>query len=181
MIDAAKAGFRTNGMVATGFTEVIANSGAARGAIYHHFPGGKEELAAAVVGSTADNVEGALHLLFSGNESPIDALIAGVDLLADAFDERLGFGCAIAPAVLEAAGSTTIVDAAAAAFDRWQRVIREALAAAPAHSVRQPSSGDAASLIVASLEGALILSRAARSSQPIRAVGHAVAALLRPT
>ena len=35
---------RRNGLAGTSFTEVLADSGAARGAIYHHFPGGKSEL-----------------------------------------------------------------------------------------------------------------------------------------
>ena len=125
MIDAAKAGFRAHGSVATGLTEVLASSGAARGAIYHHFPGGKEELAAAVVVSTADNVEAAIRMLFATSTSPVEALAGAIDLVATAVEQRQGFGCAIAPAVLEASGSRAILDAADDAFTRWQTAIRD--------------------------------------------------------
>lgn len=175
MIDAAKSGFRAHGMVATGFTEVLAASGAARGAIYHHFPGGKEELAAAVVASTADNVEVAIRALFATSASPHDALMAAVDLVASAVDQRQGFGCAIAPAVLEASGSRAILDGADDAFIRWQRAIREGFEAfGDAASMDGPGTDAIAALVVASLEGALILSRAAGSSQPVRRVGRAL-------
>lgn len=179
MVDAAKSGFRSHGMVATGFTEVLAASGAARGAIYHHFPGGKDELAVAVVASTADNVEAAIRMLFANSTSPGQALAAAIDLVAVAVEQRDGFGCAIAPAVLEASGRRAILDAADDAFTRWQRAIREGF-----ESFGHPSDVDldaVASLVIASLEGALILSRAAGTSEPVRRVGSALTALLTPS
>jgi len=45
MIEAAAWSLRTRGLAATSFTNVLEASGAARGAIYHHFPGGKDDLA----------------------------------------------------------------------------------------------------------------------------------------
>lgn len=175
MIDAAKAGFRAKGMVATGFTEVLEASGAARGAIYHHFPGGKQELAAAVVTSTGDNIEAAIRALFAGSPSPVDALTAAVELVAAAVDQREGFGCAIAPAVLEASGSTAVLQAADDAFDRWQSAIRDGLG----HG--RDDASDLATLVVASIEGALVLSRAHGSSEPVRRVGRALATLVAVT
>src|SRR4051794_1542815 len=44
MIDAAVESIRRHGVAGTSFTEVLTHSGAARGAIYHHFPGGKADL-----------------------------------------------------------------------------------------------------------------------------------------
>jgi TetR/AcrR family transcriptional repressor of lmrAB and yxaGH operons len=171
MIDAAKAGFRANGMVATGFTEVLEASGAARGAIYHHFPGGKEELAAAVVTSTGDNIEAAIRALFASSPSPAQALATAVELVATAVEERDGFGCAIAPAVLEASGSTAVLQAADDAFARWQAAIVDGLGAGA-------DGADLAALVVAAIEGALVLSRAAGSNEPVRRVGRALAAVL---
>src|SRR5690242_20447853 len=46
MVRAAVELFRERGYAATSFGDVLARSGAPRGSIYHHFPGGKEELAA---------------------------------------------------------------------------------------------------------------------------------------
>src|SRR5215212_7637164 len=45
MIRSAALLFRRKGVDGTAFSDVIAHSGAPRGSIYHHFPGGKAELA----------------------------------------------------------------------------------------------------------------------------------------
>lgn len=179
MIDAAKAGFRARGMVATGFTEVLETSGAARGAIYHHFPGGKEELAAAVVRSTGDNITAAITELFAASPPPAVALATAVELIAAAVDAQDGFGCAVAPAVLEAAGSEAILAAGDDAFGRWQQAISDALAkCSRAGKAEPPHRDDVAALVVAAFEGALILCRAAGSSEPLHRVGRVLGLVL---
>ena len=45
MIASAAELFREQGYSATGFRDVVEHSGAPRGSIYHHFPGGKAQLA----------------------------------------------------------------------------------------------------------------------------------------
>ena len=49
MVESAALLFREQGYSGTGFNAVIEHSGAPRGSIYHHFPGGKAELAAETV------------------------------------------------------------------------------------------------------------------------------------
>src|SRR3989440_11061505 len=44
MIETAALVMRERGVEATSFSEVLARSGAPRGSIYHHFPGGKAQL-----------------------------------------------------------------------------------------------------------------------------------------
>src|SRR5437868_15427395 len=44
MIETAAVVMRERGVEATSFSEVLARSGAPRGSIYHHFPGGKSQL-----------------------------------------------------------------------------------------------------------------------------------------
>ncbi|MDT7695716.1 MAG: TetR/AcrR family transcriptional regulator, lmrAB and yxaGH operons repressor, partial [Pseudonocardiales bacterium] len=44
MITAARRLFRERGYLGTAFSDVLAESGAPRGSVYFHFPGGKEEL-----------------------------------------------------------------------------------------------------------------------------------------
>src|SRR5918998_5976823 len=45
MIRSAATLFRRRGIEGTSFSDVLAHSGAPRGSIYHHFPGGKAQLA----------------------------------------------------------------------------------------------------------------------------------------
>src|SRR5438105_11716785 len=50
MLDSTVQLLRHNGYSGTGFREVVAHSGAPRGSIYHHFPGGKTQLGVEAVG-----------------------------------------------------------------------------------------------------------------------------------
>lgn len=165
MIDAAKAGFRTNGYAATSFSDVLERSGAARGAIYHHFPGGRQELTVAAISSTADNIAIALEHA-AADHSPREGFhraIAGLtDLVAR---EHGGSGCPITPAILDAAGDTDVLAAGDVAFRRWQQVLIDH------HGLDQ----SAAALVVAAIEGALVMCRAARSSEPLELVAERLA------
>src|SRR6266436_3075441 len=56
MIRSAAALFGSRGLSGTSFSDVLADSGAPRGSIYHHFPGGKKPLAADAIGWTLAQV-----------------------------------------------------------------------------------------------------------------------------
>src|SRR2546428_9746694 len=56
MVRSAASLIRTRGVNATSFSEVLADSGAPRGSIYHHFPNGKEQLAADAIRWTSERV-----------------------------------------------------------------------------------------------------------------------------
>ena len=49
MVEGASRVLARRGLHATSFSEVLAVTGASRGSIYHHFPGGKAELIEAVL------------------------------------------------------------------------------------------------------------------------------------
>jgi AcrR family transcriptional regulator len=176
MIEAAKVGYRRHGVTATGFTEVLEGAGATRGTIYHHFPGGKEELAAAVVTSSGTNVEQMIRDLGEQSDSPLEALALFVDVCIGALEGTGGeFGCPIAPAVLESPDVGTILDAAAVAFDRWKVAIEEQLHQA---RIAETHVADLATLLIAAIEGGFVLARSTRSADPMREVGSAINRLL---
>jgi TetR/AcrR family transcriptional repressor of lmrAB and yxaGH operons len=176
MVRAAVELYRERGMLGTGFSDVLEASGAARGAIYHHFPGGREELAVAVIDANGADLRTFLgHLL--ERRGPAGAIRGFTAWYADRLDETgTRFGCPIAPAVLESAlSSDAVAAAAAAAFDSWQSQLAAALrtSGVPAYRARR-----LAQTVVAGVEGALVLARARRSAGPIRAVGQELARLL---
>jgi TetR/AcrR family transcriptional regulator, lmrAB and yxaGH operons repressor len=176
MVEAAKESFRLRGVTATGFSEILERSGAARGAIYHHFPSGKAELTQAVIASTAADVSGLIRALFEQAESPLEAVDAMLDLCIAAADERDGdLGCPITPAVLEADGDAATLAAGHRAFALWEAEVAAGLEGA-GHDVSR--AGALATLIVSAIEGALVLSRAERSSMPLRRTKRALSSLL---
>src|SRR5260221_2505190 len=54
MIESAVMMLATRGLQGTSFSEVLARSGAPRGSVYHHFPGGKNELVAAAIAHASE-------------------------------------------------------------------------------------------------------------------------------
>ncbi|WP_019630740.1 TetR/AcrR family transcriptional regulator [Actinomadura atramentaria] len=165
MVRSAAYLFRERGYSGTGFRDVIAHSGAPRGSIYHHFPGGKVQLA-------EDAVRYAGEFLNAG----IEAAVEGRDA-ATAVDAFTGWwrqvlvksefraGCPVAAVTVESHDEAPQLAAAAArAFDRWADTLATGLANA---GVPDDRAARLARLIVASVEGATILCRAHRSVDPL--------------
>src|SRR3954452_10807091 len=101
MIESAAVLFRERGIHGTSFADVIAHSGAPRGSIYHHFPGGKAQLAEETMPHAGDEV--AAWLERAGPEGDVsDALrrcVAGWRRTL----ERSGFraGCPVVAVAVE--------------------------------------------------------------------------------
>jgi TetR/AcrR family transcriptional repressor of lmrAB and yxaGH operons len=174
MIVATSRLLQRQGLAATGLAEVLEASSAPRGSLYHHFPGGKNQLAAEAVRFASARIARSIEAAMSP-ERPLPAAIQAFaafyenTLSASDFSE----GCPIATTALEAAalGATEVESACAEAFAAWERPIAARLVA-EGHS--PDAAADLATFVVASLEGGLLLARSRQSMQPL----HAVAALL---
>ena len=81
MVWAAAKLFRRQGYSGTGLRDILAASGAARGSLYHHFPGGKEEIGAAAVTAAGSLVTETFQELANLSDSPADFLRHYTDLL----------------------------------------------------------------------------------------------------
>ena len=166
MIEAAVELFRKQGYHATAFSDVVRESGAPRGSIYFHFPGGKEELAEAAIAAGGDEIVEITERAAAGAADPGGLIRA----LAHFGGERLrasGYrsGCAIATMVLELAPDNESLRAGfEKALSRWQLALGDALAP---WGFDEDRASAWAALIMATLEGALILSRAALSLDPL--------------
>src|SRR5262252_950767 len=109
----------------TGLNEIVAASGAPRGSLYFHFPGGKEQLAVAAMRGAGAQLAGGIDAVLASSDDLGVALGRLVDGLAAGL-EASGFanGCPIATVALEAAGtSEPIRGAAREAFDAWLRAL----------------------------------------------------------
>lgn len=166
--------FRERGYAATSFTDVIERSGAPRGSIYHHFPLGKQQLAAEALRWYAEaTARGLTRALESGSSA--EAVAAFATAMRDglrASDFRAG--CPIAAVALDVTpGDETLPASVTAAFDTWRTVLAAAFrrdGATPAQARRL------ASFAVAAVEGALILARSERDLQPLSDVAHELGA-----
>jgi TetR/AcrR family transcriptional repressor of lmrAB and yxaGH operons len=168
MIAAALELFGRRGYHATAFSDVVEASGAPRGSIYFHFPGGKEELARAVALAAEEEIIGLCDAAAAVADSPG----AYVQALATVVGDRLetsGYerGCAVATMVLELAPHVEAVqEVFRDCFARWRDVMAGHLAG---WGMKPEQAHDAAVMIMSTLEGALLISRAMRSTDPLRA------------
>ncbi len=160
---------RRRGYAASGLTEIVARSGAPKGSLYFHFPGGKEELAIAAMERSAGQLRDAMAAILDSSED----LEAGIGRLIEALAaglEQSGFadGCPIATVALETtADSEPMRAAAGAAFDSWLEVLSERLVAT---GLDRAEAEQRALLVLAAIEGGLILARARRDVSPLLAV-----------
>jgi AcrR family transcriptional regulator len=176
MIQSAALLFREHGYSGTGFRDVIEHSGAPRGSIYHHFPGGKEQLAADTVAWVAAVIERRIERAVQRGE-PVAALGMFVDAWREVLeDSNFRAGCPIVAVAAEADAGSTATAAAAAAFTRWQELVARALLNA---GVGRTDARRLATLVVAGIEGAILMCRARRDIRPLRDVHRALEATLR--
>jgi TetR/AcrR family transcriptional regulator, lmrAB and yxaGH operons repressor len=159
---------RDQGYSATGRAQLLAESDVSNGSLYHHFPGGMEQLAEAALEASGQAVADALRGALDG--APSAAL--GVTRFLDIVEEPC-LGCPIAPTALESPIISARLRAAAArCFDQWERLIAARLRA---DGWPEDSVAEVASAALALIEGALLL---ARVSGQVHHLAHAKRAVL---
>jgi AcrR family transcriptional regulator len=181
MIDAAMRGLQHHGLAGMSFTEVLAGSGAARGAIYHHFPGGKRQLVEEAAERQGRQVLAHLTALAERPaRSPRDVVEAFVDLarpVVAAASE--GGGCAVAAVTTRLdADSADLCRVAATAFGSWVDQLAGALATA---GMPTAAAADLAALLVTMLEGAQVLCRASGDLEHFERAARAALAVVAGT
>jgi TetR/AcrR family transcriptional regulator, lmrAB and yxaGH operons repressor len=170
---------RTQGYGATGLNQVVAEAGAPKGSMYFHFPGGKEQLAAVAVDLFAERSSAAMARGLADNDTVRDAVLGYFDAYI-AHLERTEFreGCAVASVALDAAAAhDALAEATGRATRGWTDMLAGALEAegrpqAEAHSL--------ATLVIATIEGTIVMAKAERSTEPIAAARDALRSILSP-
>jgi TetR/AcrR family transcriptional repressor of lmrAB and yxaGH operons len=168
------------GFHGTGLNELLSRSGTPRGSLYFHFPGGKEQIGAEAIARAGEQVASAVTHLLRTTASTADAVDALGDVLAAGLEaSAFQRGCPVATTALEAtASSEPIRVAAQASFDSWLAPLNARLRAA---GFAPPRAAERADLVIATLEGALILARTRRNGDVLRHTARQLRALLEPT
>lgn len=170
--------FRRQGYSGTGVKQILAEASAPFGSLYHHFPGGKEELGAASVRRS-----GRLYGELMASYVP-----PGIDLadgIAEAFagaarnmaDTGWEDACPIATVALEASShSEPLREACAEVFNEWIDGFTARLAM---EGIPEPRCRELALEMICAIEGAFVLCRALRAPEPLLVAGAAVADSIR--
>lgn len=177
LIDSAATLFRRQGYAATGLNQILAGAGVKPGSLYHHFPQGKQQLAAAVVDNAGAGIEQLLRRLLATGRPVADIIDRWVDLLVAGLAGDHRDGCPIEPIATESVDASPLVrDASARAFQSWCAAI-EARLRSDGRSAAEAK--DVALAVISQIEGALMLSRTAGDPAALNAAKPAVRRLLR--
>ncbi|MFD3656518.1 TetR/AcrR family transcriptional regulator [Streptomyces sp. NPDC058620] len=173
LLDATQELVETGGYSGAGLNQVIAASGAPRGSLYFHFPGGKDQLVGESVRRAGDVIGDALGGLADSSPSVEEFVDGLLRHLGDRLQES-GWrkGCPVATVALEtAATNDPLQEACSEVYTSWEAALRAQLAG-------RPDADDLAVTVLALVEGALLLARAHRSRKPLDSVARQIGALL---
>jgi TetR/AcrR family transcriptional repressor of lmrAB and yxaGH operons len=177
MVQAAFELFRKRGYHATAFSDVVRESGAPRGSIYFHFPGGKHELVRETIALAGDEIEEMVEEAAGRADDPGSLVRALGDIVAKRLEESdYQSGCSIATMVLELAPQDEELSAEfEAVFARWRAAL---VGQFEQMGVALERAAVLAELVMSAIEGALVLSRAARGPEPFRSTVDALTAIV---
>ena len=163
--------FRRQGYNGTSLKQVTAAAGAPIGSLYHFFPGGKDDLAEAVIGSSGQAYQELFELIAESAADMASAVTDFFDAAAVVLEET-GYldACPIGTVALEVASTNNRLRAAThAVFEGWVGAATSRLVAA---GLDAEEAGELATTLVAAVEGGFMLSRAAQSPEPMRTAGR---------
>jgi AcrR family transcriptional regulator len=170
MVRSAASLIGAHGVNATSFSEVLADSGAPRGSIYHHFPRGKEQLAEEAINWTTEQV--LAHIAACPGSDARGVLDWFLELWRNLAQTSGGAaGCPVAGTAVDTAVDGEILGSVRAAFRSWSAALAGRLESA---GLAPDQSRRLALTALAAMEGALILCRAEGSAQPLFEVANEV-------
>jgi len=167
ILDATVGLLRRQGYAGTGLKQIAVTSHAPWSSLYHFFPGGKDELVEDALMVAGRRYESTIDRLFKESRDGAAATRAFLMLSVHAL-ERSEFadGCPIATAALEAAStSDRLRTTAATVFQFW---VNAAAAKFQSEGLSSTRAREIATFALATFEGAIILSRTYKSTEPLK-------------
>jgi AcrR family transcriptional regulator len=177
ILEASTELFRRQGYAGTGLKAVVAKAGAPFGSLYHHFPGGKDQLAAETIRRAGADYQAMVGELLLASPDPVtavhDAFVeAGVRLRETDWADA----CPIETVALEVASTNDLLRRATAeVFDAWADAATAYFAAS---GIEETEARRLALTFLAVLEGAFVLDRTSRTTAALDAAAVSVSALV---
>lgn len=177
VLESAAQLLQQQGYAATSINQIISKSGQPKGSLYFHFPGGKQEIAAAAAVRSSDLILVLINEVFVTSAT----LREVIEQIAKAYSDQLRAsdyrdGCPISPLATSGMGEVPMLQqSCASAFDDWLAAIEAGLRK---RGVANSKCSALASLILSSIEGAILLSQARRNTDALDSLPGSLAPLL---
>ncbi len=159
---------RERGVHGVGMREIVAHSGGSRGSLGRYFPGGKTQLVTEALDlAVAELSEATGEALAHAKTLPeaIAVIVAPWRELLVKHD--FAQGCPLAATVIDASDNDQLRAHVSELLTRWQTSVTDVYLK---FGAPRSTAGDEATVLLAAIEGALVLARARRSTQPLDAV-----------
>jgi TetR/AcrR family transcriptional repressor of lmrAB and yxaGH operons len=168
MVSSAAALMRERGIHGVGLREVVAHSGGPRGSLGRYFPGGKTQL-----------MTEAIDVALAGLFDELDRALSEAETFPDAIgvivapwrrllvDHDFALGCPLAATVVDAADNDDLRVHVSELLGQWQASVADVYVK---FGDRPAVADEQSTVLLAALEGALILARARRSTEPLDTV-----------
>ncbi|UGQ45194.1 TetR/AcrR family transcriptional regulator [Massilia endophytica] len=167
------------GLHGAGLSEILAQAQAPKGVMYHHFPGGKNELAVAAIESTVSYLCYKMDQYVEREQGDAAAALRLwiTRAMEGLYSSRFEQGCPLAAVALEStAADVELRQALAAGF----AALRARVAAALLQIGHAPRRAEGlAALIISAYEGALLQSRVAQDTAPMEQTTETLLSLIR--
>jgi len=169
MIEATGRLLQEQGYFGTSLKQILEQSESPRGSLYFHFPEGKEQLACAALSDAGNSWRQRTEQAVSDAPDLASAIGAVCAMLSEELvASEFRAGCPLATVALEAAATVDAVhEICSEHYSGWQSFIGDKLVSV---GVPQEVSPALATLVLSAIEGALLLSRAHRSVEPLNQV-----------
>jgi TetR/AcrR family transcriptional regulator, lmrAB and yxaGH operons repressor len=177
ILQAAYRLLRKRGYHASGLTDILELANAPKGSMYHHFPGGKEELGVAVVEIIANDI---LVIFSAPPKTSTTRLlqVAGKELLAVTQRTQFEICAMFSSFVAEAQNSPKLAQSVSQAYARMLDSLQERLIQ---DGLTKSAATDLAKIVISLLEGGSMLSQAQRDISALRlAIDQAVKLCAQP-
>mgnify|MGYP005838017091 CR=1 FL=1 len=165
------------GYHATGLNQIIQESGSPKGSLYYYFPGGKEELTAEALSRAGIEVLNRIRHVLDSVEAPDEAIQTFIRTLAHHV-EASGYrsGGPITTVALEtAASSSRLREECARIYNGWQAAFAQKLLAS---GCSEEQARALAGVILAAIEGGIILCRVHQSPKPLHDIAEMMGTLV---
>lgn len=176
MLVSAAGLLRERGAAAVTVDAVLARSGAPRGSVYHHFPGGRSQILGEALQFAGDEITARIDA--AAGESATALLQQIADMWREALiDSDYTAGCPVlAAAIGSGHDEQQLASLASEIFGRWRHACTQA------YFREGFEPGEAAALAdtaIAAMEGAVVLCRSTRSLNPLNDVTQQIEFLIK--